>query len=116
MTSREFLNRRMRWIGGSLYLGFAVFAGGMIAGGLLGQPAWSMIGIPGFALFFCAIVLGQSGGLRCLLCQTNLGPILMTRGGVSIDNRLHFCPYCGCDLDRDVISDPKPIPPPTKLA
>jgi hypothetical protein len=103
MNTRERLDRRMRWLGVAMYAGFGLFFVGSVIGIVFGpQPglAASLV-LPGFAVAFVASMGIQYLAMRCLRCGGNFGPLVMQWGGLRIDRRLRFCPYCSVSIDEE---------------
>jgi hypothetical protein len=57
--------------------------------------------LPGFAVAFLASMGIHYVAMRCLRCGGNFGSLVMQRGGLRIDRRLRYCPYCGVGLDEE---------------
>ncbi len=60
--------------------------------------------LPAFAVAFVGMVYAQLLGIRCPWCRGNLAPLGMQRGGLRCDPRVRFCPYCGRDLDGELLA------------
>jgi hypothetical protein len=103
VTGREYLNRRKRWVMGLFYSGAVLFLGSLLVSGLLVQPdLWLYVGLPGFGAAFLGLTYGQTFGMRCPWCRGNLAQLALLPGPMSLDRRLHFCPYCGHRLDNEL--------------
>jgi hypothetical protein len=102
MTARERLNGRMLWILGIAYTGTGLFVLGILIGVALGQRPIMAILVPGFAIAFVSVMIAQFFGLRCPFCRGNLATLLLHHGGLRINRRVCFCPYCGKNLDEEL--------------
>jgi hypothetical protein len=114
MTARAILKRRYRrvmrvvWVGVGLYLlSIALWQG-------FGLPEALYVGLGGFAAAALGTLFIQFGGLRCPSCRSNLGVLVLHRGGLSLDRRIRFCPYCGVELDAELHAEStaEPCDPP----
>jgi hypothetical protein len=99
---REGLNRPMRWAVAGLYGGLGLFLAGILAGAAIGDLPILAVSLPGFAVAFVVGVMIQFVWFRCQRCSGNLAPLIMQRPRWSVDPRLRFCPYCGCELDEEL--------------
>jgi hypothetical protein len=104
MTAREKLNRQMPWLVVPGYTGGGLFVSGACLPAALGQPvaALVVVGLIGFAVAFALLMAAHLFAFRCPRCRGNIGPLIMQRGGLSVDQRLNFCPYCGSELDEEL--------------
>ena len=105
MTIREYLQRRLRRVMIIVMFGFAL----AIAGGLWSSlhPPWQgFFVLPGVVLFVLSLIYAWLFALRCPLCAGQWYGLLQLTGygqGLwRIDPRIHFCPYCGRDIDMEV--------------
>jgi hypothetical protein len=106
MTTRARLNRRMRWIGGTIYAGFGLSLAGFLIGIVQGGQPVAAIALPGFVVAFVVMVIAHFGALACPRCRGNLAVLVMQRGGLRVDPRVCFCPYCGVGLDAELPAEP----------
>jgi hypothetical protein len=103
MTIRCDFNRKKRRIWAVALVGLGYTIGGSVMAAImnLGPPFWV---IPGVIVFAAAMVFGQFD-FRCPRCGQRWGHIAMqtrtTLFWVSIDTRIHYCPFCGCDIDEE---------------
>lgn len=102
MTARERLNRRMRWVGGTMYAGLGLFLVGIAIGAVVGEQPVLAVSLPGFAVASVVGTISQFMAFRCAWCRGNMAPLLMQRGWRSVDSRVGFCPYCGRGLDDEL--------------
>ena len=99
MTTREHLNQIRKRATMLAIPGWLLAAmGGFISNG---KGSWSILLFIGFALFAGGILLGLFTG-RCLSCARKLGQAFSQTGGKvwQISNDLRYCPYCGESLDK----------------
>ncbi len=102
MTIRKQLNLKKR-------LTYIIFFGGFIVSAILAKtypgdqhnfpPLFVFIpfGVGILATFFAQFVI------RCPVCKGNLGRIMMTSGNpFSMSKEVHYCPYCGTDVDKEI--------------
>ena len=102
MTARGHLNRRMRWVGGTMYAGLGLFLAGIALGAAVGGQPLLAVSLPGFAVAFAVGMVSQFTAFRCPRCRGNLAPLVMQRGWLSVDPSVRFCPYCGRGLDEEL--------------
>ncbi len=106
MTGREKLNRRKRWLIGIPVAGIAVFIGGMLVGRQLLVPGLApqvvmVVSLSGFGVAFLTVMYAHLFGLRCPWCRGNMAPLMLQRS--IFDRRVRFCPYCGRELDEELL-------------
>ncbi len=102
MTIRAYLDHRVRRTRVVVYAGIALFVAGALLGGPLGQPVAMVATLPALAVIFAASMYTHIAGFRCMRCIGNLAPLAMSRGGLSLDPRVRYCPYCGVGLDEEL--------------
>jgi hypothetical protein len=107
-TTRTRLSRRLRWIGGAMNAGIALFLGGILIGAVLKEEPILAISLPGFAIAAVAGIIAQFFVLRCRLCHGNLAPLIVRWSGWKVDTHVRCCPYCGASLD-EIIPAESPI-------
>lgn len=106
MTTRDVFNRRLKWISGLMYFGFALLALGMALAWLDGGQLNIAVVVAGVALFVLAGATGQLLALRCPKCMGNCGPMVFHNGVCrKVSNRLQYCPFCGQSLDEPLQRD-----------
>src|SRR5436853_5238580 len=101
MTTRDRFNRQKRWVMGTVYAGMGVFFAAVLGRAALGQPPLQEIYIPAFGVAGVAMVIGMLFAFKCPNCDAGLSSLTM-HGGLSVDSRLNFCPYCGQRLDEEL--------------
>lgn len=69
------------------------------------QSPWSSIPfLLGLAMFTLALVYGRFLGLRCPSCGESWYALALSglnKNLFKLDRRIHYCPYCGCDIDAN---------------
>jgi len=106
MISRDLFNRRLRKVRTIIYLGAALFIGGIVAGKAFGKAQWFVatqwslaLGLIGFGMASIAMVYALHSAFPCPNCGCNLARLFMEGNRFRIDQRVKFCPYCGQDFD-----------------
>ena len=79
-------------------MGLALFIGAMVAHEALGLGLGAGNRWVAWLTMMGAFVVG----FRCPSCRGRLTPLLMQRGGLRMDPRIRFCPYCGQPFDSEV--------------
>lgn len=103
MTLREQFNKTKRWL-----MAASLVAVGFCALGttLLNQnPAFAKpLLITSFLVFFLLTTYGHLMAFRCRGCKRSWGMHAMQslRSIFGVDPRVHYCPYCGFDIDQEV--------------
>jgi hypothetical protein len=116
MTARALIDRRFRMVMLLIYMGLALFIGAMVAHEALGMPVWVWVpGIIGFGVAWLTIMGAWVVGFRCPSCRGRLTPLLMQRGGLRMDRRIRFCPYCARPFDAEVTGPGSPPNSPLQL-
>ncbi len=106
MTARDQIDRRFRRVMQIFYLGFALFGGAIFANKALAMPGWVWVpGLLGFAVAWLTMAGAYIVGFHCPTCGGRMTALLMQRGGFRMDPSVHFCPYCGQDLDAELFAD-----------
>jgi hypothetical protein len=103
MTAREMLNKKMRWFGRGLSIGFGLFLSSFIFVFWRFPPLILMAPLGIFVIIF-AIAYIRTYALTCPRCLCNLGQ----RGALAgawfvIDPLFKYCPYCALDMDTEII-------------
>lgn len=113
MTARELINQRFRRVMLLIYTGFSLFIGAIASHEVLGLRAWVWIpGLVGFGIAWLTTMGAYVVGFRCPGCRGKLTPLLMQRGGLRMDPRIRYCPYCALALDSDITATgPQPNSP-----
>jgi len=105
MTIRTILNKKKRRVAAVAYFGMAVLALGLFLGGL--HPAFFAVAILGYATSFLTIFYAFTVGFPCPKCGVPWASVAMNAMNVgnlfSIDRRIKFCPFCGSDVDQDIM-------------
>jgi hypothetical protein len=103
VTIRETVTRKKRWIMLIMFSGFGIFVGGMPLA-LLIDPAFISVSFSGFAVTFITMLYAELFGLPCPSCGGNWAPLaLHSRSGpFSLNRRIHYCPFCGCNIDTEL--------------
>jgi hypothetical protein len=86
----------------AVYFGFGVFIAGTLIRPAAGQGPALAVAFSGFAVVFVGMMAAQFFVFRCLRCRGNLSAMVLMRGGLSMDRRVCFCPYCGGSLDEEL--------------
>jgi hypothetical protein len=81
MTARARLNRRMRWVGGTMYAGLGLFLAGILLGMAFGRQPILAASLPGFAAAFGSGLVAHFLAFRCPRCRGNLAPWLCSAAG-----------------------------------
>jgi hypothetical protein len=102
MTARSQFNRRLRWIGGAIYAGFALCILGGVISAVSGESPYLPLVLPGFALTFVMAMMAHFFFFRCPWCSGNLAPVLFARAWPWMDPAVSFCAYCGRGLDDEL--------------
>lgn len=102
MTTRQRLNRRLKWTGGTMYVGLGLCILGVFLGRLVGQGPNVAVLLPGIAITAVASIVGHVFLLKCHRCRGNLAPLTMNRGMLSVNPRFNYCPYCGYRIDEEI--------------
>ncbi len=102
MTIRKILNKKKRIVI------FTMICGMIVSGIFIKNYAPHQNGFPplitfiGFFVAMLALFLSKFI-IRCPVCKGNLGEMMMTSGSpFSISKNIHYCPYCGTDVDTEV--------------
>jgi len=101
MTIRTLLNKKKRTVSIIAFTGFLIFFAGTIFGA--GKNELPVLGLIGFGIAFITL-LYACFGIKCPKCEGRWGYIAMYLGhAFAIHRRIRFCPYCGVELDKELI-------------
>jgi hypothetical protein len=101
MTARDRLNRRMRPAGIAMYGAVCLLLIGT-AIEVVGNLDLELPLVLAFGMLCLISMATQVLLFRCHRCLGNMAPILWWRGGLKIDQRVCFCPFCGVSLDQEL--------------
>jgi hypothetical protein len=98
-SMRQYLSRRIRWLGVVGIAGWLLFAAtGFFGVHQKGGPPPPLV-FAGFALFGGAALLTQR--VKCPRCSTALGQLTFSLAfNFTKKRQINFCPYCGVNLDE----------------
>jgi hypothetical protein len=57
---------------------------------------------------FVTMLWGMAFFIRCPNCHVPWGQFAVQSGPLSIDKRIRFCPFCGRDIDVEVVEEQGP--------
>jgi hypothetical protein len=102
MTAREALAREWRQVLWRLCAWCAAFPACWLLSAALALPVLFYAGVTASVAGLVGLNYAQVARLPCPWCGGRLGSLLLQLGGQSAAEGLHYCPYCGADLDGDV--------------
>jgi|SRR6516164_3244361 len=106
MTRRQRLDQNKRAMMIVALIGIALITATLLW--LPRDPIWFPIAqLLTCAIFLGALLYGWLIGLRCPSCRGSWYALAMTglsKGLLKLDKRIHYCPYCGCDIDANCSS------------
>ena len=101
MTIREFIEQKKRRFASITFVGIGLCLIAVFLGPA--APILWFLFLLGFVLALLTQVYALVFGYRCPRCATRWTTLAQTgRTQLSIDKRIHYCPYCGCDVDAEL--------------
>jgi len=108
MTARAMLQRKKWRIMAVALSGFVLAAVGAVLAQLNLVPVAPHLAVlPGGVLFALALLYGHHLAFRCPLCGERWGTLAMngSRSLLGIDRRIRYCPFCGGDINAELVTE-----------
>ncbi|MHB1426146.1 MAG: hypothetical protein ACYC3I_23530 [Gemmataceae bacterium] len=104
MTIRMLIEAKKRRYVVVAILGIAIAIGGVILEELkILNMDVPLAALPGLAIFIFTLLYANFFAFRCPRCGGNWAVLAVQRYFFILDRRIRYCPYCGADIDNEIV-------------